>query len=288
MTYSLIIDSASLCLMIEKWNKCERIAVDFECEFNLHIYGEHLCLIQIYDGSGFYIIDPRSNAVSRESLIGFFLSPVKKVWFDCQSDNALVFKKYSVGITNICDVRVYAMALGFKSNLISLEKELLGLDTAIDPAGKKQLQQTDWTKRPLSDAQLEYALSDVENLFALEDVLYSRVRKARLEKLCAQTMAERTKPKAGRPGWTGLGDWRRMNKAERQAVKQYYLARDAVARRFNVPSFYVLDKHLLLKFALSLPKTKAEVESFVASASPRFQSQLRISMLRAFDILHQG
>ena len=288
MTYSLIIDSASLCLMIEKWNKCERIAVDFECEFNLHIYGEHLCLIQIYDGSGFYIIDPRSNAVSRESLIEFFLSPVKKVWFDCQSDNALVFKKYSVGIANICDVRVYAMALGFKSNLISLEKELLGLDTAIDPAGKKQLQQTDWTKRPLSDAQLEYALSDVENLFALEDVLYSRVRKARLEKICAQTMAERTKPKAGRPGWTGLGDWRRMNKAERQAVKQYYLARDAVARRFNVPSFYVLDKHLLLKFALSLPKTKAEVESFVASASPRFQSQLRISMLRAFDILHQG
>ena len=46
----------------------KRIAVDFEGEFNLHIYGEHLCLIQIFDGCDFYLIDPRAEHVTIKGL----------------------------------------------------------------------------------------------------------------------------------------------------------------------------------------------------------------------------
>ena len=46
MNYTLIDNSADLEKYIAAWNVLDRIAVDFECEFNLHIYGEHLCLIQ--------------------------------------------------------------------------------------------------------------------------------------------------------------------------------------------------------------------------------------------------
>ena len=43
------------------------VAMDFEGEFNLHIYGEHLCLIQLFDGSSFFLADPfnLSEAVLR-------------------------------------------------------------------------------------------------------------------------------------------------------------------------------------------------------------------------------
>lgn len=287
MDYTLIEDSALLMEKLASWQGLDRIAVDFEGEFNLHIYGEHLCLIQIFDGSSYYIIDPRSSRISKDALLSFFSSPVKKVWFDCQSDNSLVFKKYGVGVENILDVRVYAMALGYMTNLVSLEKEFLGVETFIEPGEKKKLQQTNWTKRPLTREQLEYALSDVAHLFELEDVLYQKVVEAGLEKECAYRMKDRQKTSAGKPGWVTLGDWRRMNRQQRECVKQYYIARDAVARRFNVPAYYVLDKHVLLHFALSCPDSESEVRLLVKKANVRFQSQLEESMLKAFSLLHR-
>ena len=264
MEHVLIDSSDRLMECIGRWNSLERIAVDFECEFNLHIYGEHLCLVQVYDGTTYYVIDPRANGVSRDGLVAFFTSPVKKVWFDCQSDNSLVYRKYQVSVENILDVRVYALALGFTGNLVSLEKEFLGIEPDIAPGDKKKLQQTNWLRRPLSSQQLDYALSDVASLFALEDVLHAK------------------------PGWVTLGNWKRMTKEQRRNVKQYYIARDVVARRFNVPSYYVLDKHRLLGFALSCPSRKEDVMALVAEANPRFQSQLMDSMLKAYEIVRQS
>lgn len=290
MNYTLIDNSADLEKHIAAWNVLERIAVDFECEFNLHIYGEHLCLIQIFDGVSYYIIDPRSSRISREALCAFFTSPVRKVWFDCQSDNALVYKKYDVSISNIVDIRVYALSLGFRSNLASLKKEFLSVDEQnLDPAAKKRLQQTNWVHRPLSEEQIDYALSDVAHLFALEDVLEKRVVEAGLSEECAKEMKKAVRAKTGKPGWVNLGPWRTMTKEQRLNVKQYYIARDNVARRFNVPSYHVLDKHVLRDFAMSCPESEAEVISMISSkASPRFQSQLRENMLKAFHIIHSS
>ena len=70
-------------------------------------------------------------------------------------------------------------------------------------------------------------------------------------------------------------------------VKQYYIARDVVAKRFNVPSFNVLDKHLLLSFALSCPRTEEDVIAFTAKANPRFQSQLKECFIKAYRIIRQ-
>lgn len=290
MNYTLIDNSADLEKHIAAWNVLERIAVDFECEFNLHIYGEHLCLIQIFDGTDYYIIDPRSGRLGSDTLCAFFTSPVRKVWFDCQSDNALVYKKYGVSISNIVDIRVYALTLGFRSNLASLKKEFLSIEEQnLDPAAKKRLQQTNWVRRPLSEEQVAYALSDVTHLFALEDVLEKRVAEAGLTEECAREMKKAVRAKTGKPGWVNLGPWRIMTKEQRLNVKQYYIARDNVARRFNVPSYHVLDKHVLRDFAMSCPKSEAEVLSMISSkASPRFQSQLRENMLKAFQIIHSS
>ena len=288
MEHVLIDTSERLMECIGRWNSLERIAVDFECEFNLHIYGEHLCLVQVYDGTTYYVIDPRANGVSRDGLVAFFTSPMKKVWFDCQSDNSLVYRKYQVSVENILDVRVYALALGFTGNLVSLEKEFLGIEPDIAPGDKKKLQQTNWLRRPLSSQQLDYALSDVASLFALEDVLYAKVVEAGLEEECARQMKLRSRPAEPKPGWVTLGNWKRMTKEQRRNVKQYYIARDVVARRFNVPSYYVLDKHRLLGFALSCPARKEDVMALVAEANPRFQSQLMDSMLKAYEIVRQS
>lgn len=120
------------------WEKLSEIAVDIEGEFNLHVYGEHLCLIQIFDGLNYYIVDPKCPKVSKEGLLRFFQSKVRKVWFDCQSDQSLIFKKYGFGINNVTDLRVMAQSLGKEGNLVSLEEEFLGIKPEVN---KKKHQQ---------------------------------------------------------------------------------------------------------------------------------------------------
>ena len=70
-TYSTIDSDKKLSQLIQSWKQREisSIAMDFEGEFNLHIYGEHLCLIQIFDGQEYFLIDPFK--VSKEALKSF-------------------------------------------------------------------------------------------------------------------------------------------------------------------------------------------------------------------------
>ena len=90
MKYVSLDSDEKILSFISSLNQSSPIAVDLEGEFNLHIYGEHLCLIQIFDGKDFYIIDPRSKAVSEKAVVAFFTSDIQKVWFDVQSDNSLI------------------------------------------------------------------------------------------------------------------------------------------------------------------------------------------------------
>ena len=284
MDFTWIDNDDQLDEMSALWNRKERIAMDFEGEFNLHIYGEHLCLIQVNDGDGYYIIDPRSPRLHTPALVSFLSSPVKKVWFDCQSDMALVYKKYGCQIASICDIRVYALALGWEGNLLGLEGKYLGLDS-LEGLDKKKLQQTNWLRRPLSQEQTDYALLDVAHLMELEDILRREVEEKGLARQCDATMRH-LKAAEPKPGWTKLGDWRRMTKEQKEAMKQYYIARETVAKRSNVPAFRVLDKHVVLRLGLSCPRTQVEVLDAIKEASPRFKSHLEESMLKAFRILH--
>ena len=90
MKYISLDSDEKILSFISSLNPSSPIAVDLEGEFNLHIYGEHLCLIQIFDGKDFYIIDPRSKAVSEKAVVAFFTSDIQKVWFDVQSEPQLL------------------------------------------------------------------------------------------------------------------------------------------------------------------------------------------------------
>ena len=64
-------------------NNINIVSMDFEGEFNLHRYGETLCLIQVFDGTEFFVIDPFSisegeqkkkleRELAKEQKIDFF------------------------------------------------------------------------------------------------------------------------------------------------------------------------------------------------------------------------
>ena len=283
MTYTLLDSDEKIFKFLDSISSLDEIAVDFEGEFNLHIYGEHLCLIQIFDKSNYYIIDPRSKCVSEKGIIAFLTSPIRKIWFDAQSDNALVYKAYKTTIENVYDVRALAKALGFMGNLVSLEETYLKVKSEV--VDKKRLQQTNWLKRPLSEEQICYALSDVEHLFDLKSVLIKEVEDKNLTKNAEYLLkCACNKPKLT-PPWTKLCSTRELSKEQRLALEEYFIARDVVAKRFNVPSYYVLDKHKIVELAKKNPKSLDEVYSIMGPCNQRFELFLRSSMKNAFDHL---
>lgn len=285
MDYTLADNDEKLSALISEWNTLDRIAVDFEGEFNLHIYGEHLCLIQVYDARGYYIIDPRSRRVSKEQLCRFFTSPVRKVWFDMQSDNSLIHKNYGVSLNNVTDVRVMAMCLGYNGNLVGLEEEYLGIQAG--NISKKKLQQTNWLRRPLSDEQVGYALSDVEYLFQIEDCLRPILEEKGLMEEFSSHMKKAAQLSAEKPAWTRICNWKLLNKEQKNSVKEYFIARDVVARRFNVPAYQVLDKHRIADAGKHCPKSEEELFRILGPLPPRFSSYLRDTMRTAFRRLHE-
>lgn len=271
MNYTLIKSDEELTKHLATLNGKERLAVDFEGEFNLHVYGEHLCLIQVYDGESYYIIDPRSQALTAKGLEAFFSLPVKKVWFDCQSDHSLVYKNYELKIENILDIRVMAKALGYDGNLLGLVKEYLGIEVSIN---KKKNQQANWMRRPIDEELIEYALMDVKYLFQLEDILSSEVESKDLSAQVERQMKRATEVKKPEPGYKRVGNWRHYSEAEKNIVRHLYYARDSLAKRFNVPSARVMDKKRIIEFAKNPPRSMEMMRIRLSGESPRFRDLL--------------
>ncbi len=265
---------------IRIWSNKERIAVDFEGEFNLHVYGEYLCLIQVFDGDEYYLIDPLSKTLSKEALRSFFSLPVKKVWFDCQSDQSLVFKEYGFGIENIFDVRVLAKLLGFDGNLISLEKEYLNLEININ---KKKNQQANWLRRPIDQELIEYALLDVAHLMELEDVLRLEISKHNLDKQAASQMKKAVALKKPQDPWRHVVNWKMISPKERIYVRNIFLARDNIAKRFNVPAYYVMDKHRIGELAAYPPKDINMLRIRIQAEPKRFLKFLEPALWSAIE-----
>ena len=280
MIYTTLDNDEKIISQCKRWEEVPSIAVDFEGEYNLHIYGEHLCLIQIYDREGYYIIDPRANGVTKKGLETFFSLPTEKIWFDIQGDAALVYKVYGLKINNVYDVRVPAKILGYNGNLLGLEKEYLGVEVNIN---KKKNQQANWLRRPIDVDLMEYALLDVKYLHELKDVLVSIIAKEGLGKSVDEAMKRALVVKEPNPGWKNVCHWRELKRSEKIYVRNIYIARDKIARSFNVPASRVMDKHHLVALALDPPKTREELHKRLSNEPQRFQRLLEENIQKALE-----
>ena len=239
----------------EKGTDC--VAMDFEEESNLHVYGEHLCLVQLWDGSEYYLLDAlvlgRSQE-GREALKAFLEGPLTKIMFDCSSDSAIARKSLGIALKNVYDIRLIARALGFDGNLSALTERNLGIPA---PAGgdKKKYQKANWMKRPLPEDQLAYALDDVKYLFSLKESLDEEARqklplsvRRRLETEMKRCAVPKHKD---RPGWEKICNYRTLPYRQKVYLRHFFTARDNLARRADVPATFILDKHLVVAMAKS-------------------------------------
>ncbi len=81
------------------------IAVDVEAECNLHCYGEHLCLIQIFDLENEIIIDPFKFKNGEGIKRLFEKRDLLKIMYDSLSDAALLDTAYGIKLKSVLDLR---------------------------------------------------------------------------------------------------------------------------------------------------------------------------------------
>jgi ribonuclease D len=232
----------------------KKIAMDFEAEFNLHVYGEHLCLIQVFDGEEFLLIDPMN--IDEKDLKSFLemKSPVK-VFFGADSDRSLVYKQYGIKIVSLYDVQHLV-------EVLDLDKK--GLDGVLASQlnvfveKKKKFQQYNWMKRPIDEEAKKYALGDVEHLFKLNDVLINKIQEAGLveEMVFRIASGHYDYDKKSIPGIFKTSAYKKMNRRLKDRYGKIVEVRDKHAKIVNVPPNTVLTKGDLVEVTYDLNRIR--------------------------------
>lgn len=282
--YAEINSNAEFENLMQRWKQqCRKeIAVDFECEFNLHIYGNHLCLIQIYDGECFYLVDVLTKDFKNDiSSIKHFLEDktIQKLWFSCKSDSHLVFENYRIRLQNVFDIEILARKLEFQGSLSALiEKELptVKLNGSNNSQDKKKFQMANWLIRPLPERQKEYALDDVAYLFLLKDALFEKAISLGIEEDVLSAMKDCAYTKnLSKAGYNKVIEKKKLKKETAVFYKNYWIARDNIARDFNLPAFKILDNQILLDMAFKWNICEEDFLKMIKNGNPKISMRLQ-------------
>ena len=230
------------------------IALDIEGEFNLHVYGERFCLLQVTDGSEDVAIDPFgvSGDLLKELLEN---RDLLKITYDSASDRSLMAKSHGIVMNSILDLRPAVDLLEFpKQGLSAVLADALGVEEA---GSKKKFQQYNWTRRPIDPAAVQYALQDVRHLFPLKGVLLRRLaERGQLEAFFLENLKRQDRPPElnRKPGIFRSGRHARLTKSQKTAFEAIYDIRERYARDLDLPPNTVLsnnDLFSLVQGALS-------------------------------------
>lgn len=232
-----------------KQNGRAAIALDFEGEFNLHVYGEKLCLIQIHDGKFPVIIDPlEADLTAVKELLED--EKILKIMWDASSDISLIVNGYDMTIKSVLDLRPAADILDLpKRDYSSVLRDLLGIEPK---SNKSKFQRYNWLRRPIDDEAIRYALDDVLYLHQLRDEILKRVYEGgRMEEFIHQNIIVQNRDYRRKPGQRHkkMKGYRYLNKQEQARLKTLFDLRDGHARDLNWPPHRVIPNQELMELA---------------------------------------
>jgi ribonuclease D len=148
------------------------IAVDTEF-MRERTYWPILCLIQAAAEGLEAIIDPLADGIDLTPFLEVMADtkPVK-IFHAARQDLEIFYRLIGTVPAPLFDTQIAAMACGF-GDQIGYEPLMRGLLSANIDKGSRF---TDWSRRPLTDAQLSYALSDVTHLRDAYPLLAERLK----------------------------------------------------------------------------------------------------------------
>jgi ribonuclease D len=153
-------------------------------------YWPKLCLIQVAAPNCEACIDPLAEDMDLTPLLDILRDESVQKVFHAARQDVEIFNNLGAMPRPLFDTQIASMAAGFGEQIAydALVRQMLKIDL------DKSHRFTDWARRPLSDAQLTYAVADVTHLCTLYPMLRDRLEKAGRLAWVEEEMAALTEP----------------------------------------------------------------------------------------------
>jgi ribonuclease D len=237
-------ERAAMETLIQRMVAAERVAVDTEAD-SLHNYFEKVCLVQLSLGGEHYLVDPLCGL----DLGGLLDALADKPLILHGGDYDLRMLRASMGFRprrEVFDTMIAAQLLGLEQiGLAALIERSFAL--TIGKAGQK----SDWSRRPLSEKQLRYAVNDTRFLERLADRLRGELgERGRIDwhrESCRAMVESSGRDRARDPedAWRIKGTGR-LTRRQLAYLRELWRWRDQQARSVNRPAFKVLGNQEIL------------------------------------------
>ena len=172
--HPLITDSATLANLCARLSQADFITVDTEF-MRESTYWPELCLIQIADTQEAAAIDPKAPGLDMTPLLDLLVNndEVLKVFHAGGQDIEIIYNLTGKTPHPLFDTQIAAMALG--------QGEQIGYSNLVDSWLGIQVDKgarfSDWSRRPLDQRQVDYAIGDVTHLSDIFPRMLERLRK---------------------------------------------------------------------------------------------------------------
>ncbi|HTL69772.1 MAG TPA: HRDC domain-containing protein [Candidatus Eisenbacteria bacterium] len=223
-------------------------AIDTEAD-SLHHYVEKLCLVQITIPGEDIVGDPLAADLSPMVLP---LQSKPLVMHGADFDIRMLKRAYGYFPVEVFDTMLAAQYLGYeKQGYADLVDRHCGVRLS------KSSQKADWSKRPLTETMLDYAVNDTRHLHTLRTNMEAELRElGRLEwhrQHCRKLLKTLSAPEEAK-GRDPEREWQMkgskdLKGAALTVLREIWYWRDEEARRRDRPSFKVLNSEYLIEIA---------------------------------------
>jgi ribonuclease D len=225
-----------------------RLALDTEAD-SLYHYHEKVCLIQLTVRGRNFLVDP----LAKLNLAPFMAALADRTLILHDADYDLRMLRNSFGFrpkAGVIDTMIAARLLGL---------ETLGLSSLVERFSgqpfSKGGQKSDWSRRPLTAAQLRYAADDTRYLEPIADRLLADLdrlgRRSWFEQSCVAAIEATETDRQSDPErqWRIKGV-REMTRAQAAFLRELWLWREREAQQADRPPFKILNPDALVALAL--------------------------------------
>ena len=232
-----------------------------------------LCLLQLRAAGQIWCVDTLKVG-SLDALLPVLTAPsVSKLIHAARQDLEALYLTTKQVVSPVFDTQIAAACIGMKPQVGYAELVKTLLDVTI-PKGQTR---TDWSKRPLTPAQLEYAADDVLYLDAIAQELARRLRKLKREHWVREDCLELEERRLYEPdptqAWERLRGIGQLPPEPRARAKAIAVWREKLARDRDLPRAWILSDAALFSIAQANPATASALEA-VEPMNERFAATL--------------
>lgn len=255
----LITDSDDVNDFCHRAAEAKFVAVDTEF-VREKTYWPILCLVQIATPNDAVAIDPLIKGIDLRPLYELMTdTSVMKVFHSASQDLQIMFNVIGEIVNPVFDTQIAAMVCGYGDQpaYATLVQRIVG--ESLD----KKSQMTDWSRRPLTDDQIEYAIGDVTYLIhvynKLTDELEHSGRLSWAQEEMERLLNDDLYDQDVRELWRRV----RLRRPTRRALailREITEWRELTARKTNIPRGWVCRDEALAEIALNAPQTPDALE----------------------------